>query len=667
MWPVWVGAPSADWDARQFDRAPWRTLQARARAAAEMRPFGAFRLILFATALIYMFYGGAYLGWRLRYEHLDIKPASHNSSSALHWLLVAQPGSWAHRLARSALLAVMLAMVAVPSLVALEPLFIALELDSKHLDLSQDPARSAEVFALIVSLLVLVPATLDACFQLLPARLRRALALSSTRYFWSAALVLVVAFAWRGTRSHAWLDQLNRLLFSLRGTHLESGLTPLSPLFLFGAALLILSGALVRRMQLLERFDAVNPLQDCPRLSDETPASEASTLQATISAHVDTLRAQLSPWTQLGLRAKHSNPRYAAVFLTLVVTPALWLAFTLSFPLDAAHWQWAFWAGAFAVTATIALSTFGFLSIWAATRQLMRGLASSPLRAAFARLPERYAKTIGLEPSARPVLVSDLQYARDQLVLLNDWLQPRRTKTAFAPHCATLPDALKHALDVLTRTVGSELRAAAKTGVHRPAMLSETQQHLARVVACLLPELAGAWRKVGIKSSAATAGSASARPDVNDTLERARLGLASADEHHWYALAEEFIAVQVITFLSYVFVCLRASLLRTTLGLVLLLLAVTTYPFEPQVPVLTYFTLLIAAVVVSGVVTFLQASRSELLSLIQRTTPNKVSWDGKLGMQLATYVGVPVLAVTAAQLPVLGRLVTTLLSTLAAR
>jgi uncharacterized iron-regulated membrane protein len=91
-------------------------------------------------------------------------------------------------------------------------------------------------------------------------------------------------------------------------------------------------------------------------------------------------------------------------------------------------------------------------------------------------------------------------------------------------------------------------------------------------------------------------------------------------------------------------------------------LAVSTYPFEPQAATLNFVTLLVGVAIVSGTVTFAQASRDEILSLIQNTTPNHVSWNASLVHTLATYVGIPLLAALSSQLPILGRLVSTIFS-----
>src|SRR5262249_32792335 len=95
----------------------------------------------------------------------------------------------------------------------------------------------------------------------------------------------------------------------------------------------------------------------------------------------------------------------------------------------------------------------------------------------------------------------------------------------------------------------------------------------------------------------------------------------------WVLRAEDFVATQVVRYLSQFFVQLRNLLTSLTVGALLLLLAAVMYPFRPQSLLLVVLTALCGAVAVFIVVFLVQVNRDELVSRITRGTPNRFTPD----------------------------------------
>jgi hypothetical protein len=132
------------------------------------------------------------------------------------------------------------------------------------------------------------------------------------------------------------------------------------------------------------------------------------------------------------------------------------------------------------------------------------------------------------------------------------------------------------------------------------------------------------------------------------------------DGKTWLQLAEDFVAINTVTYLSQYFVHLRNLVQFATVGLLLLLMTVSSYPFQPQ-HLLTIFVWTVIVVGLVGIVYVLvQMNRDELMSRISKTTPNKFTPDTDFFRGVATYA-VPLLGVLAAQFPEVWDLIRSLL------
>ena len=121
--------------------------------------------------------------------------------------------------------------------------------------------------------------------------------------------------------------------------------------------------------------------------------------------------------------------------------------------------------------------------------------------------------------------------------------------------------------------------------------------------------------------------------------------------HLWLRLAEDFIAIQVASYIARLFPHLRNTMLFVTLSILLVLGAIFTYPFQPQRYLLVLVWLLIMVTGPLTVFILLQINRDEILSRIAKSEPGKVTWDRHFISQVVVYGVLPLFSFIASQFP----------------
>jgi hypothetical protein len=94
-----------------------------------------------------------------------------------------------------------------------------------------------------------------------------------------------------------------------------------------------------------------------------------------------------------------------------------------------------------------------------------------------------------------------------------------------------------------------------------------------------------------------------------------------------------------------------------TAGLLLLFLAVSTYPFEPRRVLAFYTGSLLLLGVAQAAVILVQMERDDMVSRVTGGDPNRFQWHRSLLGRLGLFVGLPLVSVLASQVPELRRLV----------
>jgi len=117
----------------------------------------------------------------------------------------------------------------------------------------------------------------------------------------------------------------------------------------------------------------------------------------------------------------------------------------------------------------------------------------------------------------------------------------------------------------------------------------------------------------------------------------------------WVQKAEDFVAIQAIIYLSQFFILLRTMTYSMVWVSVLLLLAATAYPFQPEQMILYLLLGLVAAVVGAILWMFVRVNKNEIVSRITRSTPNKFEFNWAFVLSVLQYIG-PIAIVTIAHL-----------------
>ena len=123
------------------------------------------------------------------------------------------------------------------------------------------------------------------------------------------------------------------------------------------------------------------------------------------------------------------------------------------------------------------------------------------------------------------------------------------------------------------------------------------------------------------------------------------------NEFQWFELAEDFLTSRVAAFLSHVVPQLQNLVVFVTAGLLMMLLAVTSYPFQPHQLLLLFNTTVILAIVGVTFVVFIQMERETILSVLSDSEPGRVNLNRDFVSRVVVYVGVPIISLLGAQFP----------------
>jgi hypothetical protein len=123
----------------------------------------------------------------------------------------------------------------------------------------------------------------------------------------------------------------------------------------------------------------------------------------------------------------------------------------------------------------------------------------------------------------------------------------------------------------------------------------------------------------------------------------------------WAKEAELYLVSRLTAFLAQILEHLQSLTLFVTSGVMLLLLAVTSYPFQPRELLLMMGWILIVFIVAVTLLIFVQMSRDKVLSELCGTTPDKLNWNMDFLFRFAFHGLLPILALLGAQFPELFR------------
>jgi hypothetical protein len=435
-------------------------------------------------------------------------------------------------------------------------------------------------------------------------------ALKDLRRHWLALVtlcLLALLVAYLGTH---WPEQSGAgpaedLFLFERATSLSGGVSPVFPALLLGFAFFWWGSRHLKRLQLLSQ-------QQNKRIAEPFPEGAPFT---------EALDRARTVWA--ALRSPHRA--------TGTWTPLVWLVLFFTFSRLANRFAPSVEGPLFDGLILFFLALFSVLLVdgllhlvrtWRAVRGLLRALAEvGHLTAAFRRIPATVTAMFG------PYLSVQRPGRESQQGYLNH--QRQELLAGFWGARSSLATALGWAPDE-TETVADSLGT----------------DSLSAAAATCLRLLTAAWKAPALRAKLEAQAE-----DGPATKDQPGAGRKPGDPvAEWLRLAEDFSAVQALAYLSQFFVQLRNQLAFLALGPLVLLFAVSSYPFHPQQLWLLFSGALV--LLVTGVVLWIITAieRDPVVSSALHTDPGKINFHWTFLGDVAKYA-LPALGVLVATSP----------------
>jgi hypothetical protein len=395
------------------------------------------------------------------------------------------------------------------------------------------------------------------------------------------------------------LPKTDQLFLNLRMLNLGSGVSPLPPLFFIAGGGFLYLFCSLRRLRALEELQGVRP-RITRRLIlgfDGRSFTGLARLQTDVTYLLECSTFQL-PFTWL--------------VSVIVGVPCVYLfVFRLPPSIEVNSFYLFFGTAFLVVYMALALTLLRFLCVWWATRRILKRLEAHPIQASFKNLASGWTgmPRLDLSVSFNPFIPLDFSL----------------TKAAELSRRAVQAGSLQAHTEKAENFVRLALRAEEKSR----------------------------WPKsMNFRRSAQTALSRAAN-SIGTTLEASWRVMPPGDKkrEQWLKDAQLYLAAQCVTFLLHVFSHLKNLISAVFVGLLLMLMAVNSYPFQPRKWILWFNWSIILAAVISTMVVFVQINRDSILSHLSNTTPGRLSWTWDFITKTLVYGAVPLLALLSAQFP----------------
>jgi len=417
-------------------------------------------------------------------------------------------------------------------------------------------------------------------------------------------------------------DSIARLFLFLRTADLGSKVSPLVPMLLcYAAAIALILGAL-RRLALLESRQVLIPFLDFG-----TPSfSGFAVLEQSVR---DLVASSAFSWRSFAIAAP--------------VAIAYWLTFPehqwLQRDLDTFGFEVWFFGVSFFVYIGITLAIVKMVRVWLSVRTLLRRIYTHPSRCGYGAYRQQlhFLKEPAVDLLSRVPAMSQLEVALDQvrqLIVTSD-----ETSTRASAEVGTRLGAMRPWLGLLLPWVeGSinETERAQASGEWRQSILAKRRTEiwmaaLSWSIAYIFEPL---WRTINASR-----------------LPQSPAGAASKESKPIDTIGEIYVASRVVDFLRQVMPQLETLAVTTTVAMLLMLFAVSSYPFPARDDLLWFSWFVVLATVGSMMWMFFSLNRDRVASMIAGTTPGQTDWNSTLVLQVATHALLPVLVLLGAAFP----------------
>lgn len=404
-------------------------------------------------------------------------------------------------------------------------------------------------------------------------------------------------------------------LLAFRASSLGSRVSPLTPvLFALGALLALCLGAL-RRTRLRESRQVLTPFLDF-----QTPSFSGV---GDLETHV---RHALR-------RNAFNSPVWWLLMTAIIVTYGL-LYHSPRSPIDGASFAALFFAISLLAYVGIAYAAYKLIGVWLSTRRLLRRLYWHPSRPGYEKLrseiPAGEDSSIDLLSSAPSLTAFEIGLAEVRRMIAAG-VSASGSGSEFAARLSGVRDSLSNWLVKTEQKLESVMAAYAQSHWRDEIRLKREAESDMSALSKVVAEVYESWWRGAIPRTQEL----KPKDDVPSPLD----------------YGEIYIASRAVDWLRQVMPQLQALAFSTTVAMLLMLFAISSYPF-PMLDRLLWFSWAVVAVTVGAMVwMFLSANRDRVISLISGTTPGRINWNATLVVNLVTHALLPLAVLLGAAFP----------------
>lgn len=550
-------------------------------------------------------------------------------------------------------------IVALPALAA-PAATILLRFDSSRSQFNVIEIAAGVIFTLVCALIaLLLPLSVLSLFRALkPGRERGFIGqLLLHRALWgplvlACGIVLAVAVIFLASWVSGLVSDTFRgsLLASIRFLDFSSGVSPLVPLLLISLAGFLWATSTFHRLRMMEGFGSsrgflffVGPFRD--------------------------IHAQEKRLRHLLIQPSWRLRGFAVLTMVVLVSILYFFLLRLVPSFENCRFYWLLAAGYLFVSLALWSGVLRFLCVWNQTRHILQHLAWTPIRSASKRFRASFPGLPKIDlaidaPSLAPVALS-LDLLRtifwQALRLVNAPTGPtgefnlgirvesNEVEAKGELEGVKLSDRERKALVLLSspevarriENAQAALREAAENDAERSANASlwrtvlehqcAAQEDLADLSAVVSEALQLDWWK-----------------EIRSTSKKSETSSPVAEV---FLLCEQFLAGRLSHFLAHVFPQMRNMIFTSVAGILLILFAVSSYPLQPHNQLMYFSWLVVLSFAGTALWVFVQMNRDPILSMLNGTTPGRITWDREFILRIFFYGVVPVLALLGAQFP----------------
>jgi hypothetical protein len=331
---------------------------------------------------------------------------------------------------------------------------------------------------------------------------------------------------------------------------------------------------------------------------------------------------------------------------------------------------WLFAAAYLGVSLPLWLGVLRFYSVWGQTQHILQQLALTPMRDACKRFRRSFPAWPKVDlampaPSLAPIALSiDML---NSIVRRADLLaQTTAAKKGQFSLEVDVDGAEFEAKGKVEKEHLSDFELQALRVLASPEMVHSVDAAEAFLIAAQTADAAraddaGQWRSVLTNQCKAQEYLTGITRMVTNALElhwwkelRSAKKVpesGSSSPNQVFQLCEEFLAGRAAHFFAHVFPQMQNLIYTSVAGLLLMLFAVSSYPFQPHNQLLFFNWIVVLSFVGIALWVFVQMNRNPILSILNGTKPGQITWDREFVFRVFFYAVIPLLALLGAQFP----------------